>query len=505
MNKQDKANTKQNKYQLGITLIALVITIIVLLILSGVAISMITGEGGLFSKSNHAADRYNIESQKEGNKINQLMTYLNGNYTEEFVDEENDESISININIANSTALFGITGTVNVSVQGDTIDNSKSKYIFVKDNGASIGKNINNYTEGNLTGENTTIEKAKGPGNWYLHVLVTTSTGKKASAVSSNYITIAETEEIGYTGSEETRQLLVGNYKLETWGAQGGSVINSGTTYRGGYGAYAVGNLQINENKTIYVNVGGTAGSGYSIGNTDYVTQGGYNGGGATGGRWTGNANATQLYGAGGGCTHIAYDTGLLSELGSTENVLLIAAGGGGAEYFSHNNTPGFDAGELIGIGGSGGGNLGGLMELQWSMLDDLAQYAGNIYLASQSSGSYLYWNNQLVSSTEQGSFGLGGTGHTGGGGGLYGGDGCGFGGTGGSSYFNQSLLSNAHMSAYYDSTAFQTTLDTLDVDIINDLSQMTINTTLVTQALETPTADTAKINNGYAKITNMN
>ena len=60
---------KDNK---GITLIALVITIIVLLILAGVSIAMLTGDNGLLTKANNsktetlkaeAVEKINIEAQ----------------------------------------------------------------------------------------------------------------------------------------------------------------------------------------------------------------------------------------------------------------------------------------------------------------------------------------------------------------------------------------------------------------------------------------------------------
>ena len=61
----------------GITLVALVITIIILLILAGVAISMITGGEGLFAQANGAATKYNQAAKNEADLLNQL---LNGNY-----------------------------------------------------------------------------------------------------------------------------------------------------------------------------------------------------------------------------------------------------------------------------------------------------------------------------------------------------------------------------------------------------------------------------------------
>ena len=54
---------KNNKK--GITLIALVITIIVLLILAGVSISMLTGDNGLIKNAGKSKEQAEIDSEKE--------------------------------------------------------------------------------------------------------------------------------------------------------------------------------------------------------------------------------------------------------------------------------------------------------------------------------------------------------------------------------------------------------------------------------------------------------
>ena len=46
--------SKQLKNQKGITLIALVVTIIVLIILAGIAVSMTVGDNGIFTKAKEA-------------------------------------------------------------------------------------------------------------------------------------------------------------------------------------------------------------------------------------------------------------------------------------------------------------------------------------------------------------------------------------------------------------------------------------------------------------------
>ncbi|MBR6034213.1 MAG: hypothetical protein IKP28_05735 [Clostridia bacterium] len=56
----------------GITLIALVITVIVLLILAGVAISIGLGGDGLFEKTNSTVKKWNAKVEEEDNTINEM-------------------------------------------------------------------------------------------------------------------------------------------------------------------------------------------------------------------------------------------------------------------------------------------------------------------------------------------------------------------------------------------------------------------------------------------------
>ena len=65
------------KNQNGITLIALVITVIVMLIISSVAISAITDPEGIFSQARDAGDNYNRASQNEAEEITDLIEELN--------------------------------------------------------------------------------------------------------------------------------------------------------------------------------------------------------------------------------------------------------------------------------------------------------------------------------------------------------------------------------------------------------------------------------------------
>jgi len=61
----------------GITLIALVITIVVLIILAGVAISLSLGENGIFNRAEQAKEDYKVKANEEQLAISQYSNEMN--------------------------------------------------------------------------------------------------------------------------------------------------------------------------------------------------------------------------------------------------------------------------------------------------------------------------------------------------------------------------------------------------------------------------------------------
>ena len=250
-----------------------------------------------------------------------------------------------------------------------------------------------------------------------------------------------------------------GNYKLEVWGAQGGTT----TGKRGGYGSYSVGVANLKAGTTLYVYVGGKGQNAYY---NKQLTIGGYNGGGDSSG---GN---DYMAAAGGGSTHIATRIGELPNLSvNVGDVLIVAGGGGGGGYHT---------GYYYGFGGDAGGIQGNKGTIGGNTDGNTSVGAG---------GTQTEATNSL--------FGLGqnGTSGAGGGSGYYGGTASGAyrGAGGGSGYIGNTLLTTSngvtkHMICYGKDCKTSTTAGTL--------------TNSVTVVSETPTADTAKIGNGYAKIT---
>lgn len=69
--------------------------------------------------------------------------------------------------------------------------------------------------------------------------------------------------DFNYTGAIQTFTApKTGIYQLETWGAQGENATDGTLTARGGYGAYATGEVSLTQGDTLYINVGGQNGYG---------------------------------------------------------------------------------------------------------------------------------------------------------------------------------------------------------------------------------------------------
>ena len=77
------------KRKSGITLIALVVTIIVLLILAGVSINMITGDDGIIERASHASEKTEDSTLKESEELKET-----GDYIEEFVNLTNSVDVT---------------------------------------------------------------------------------------------------------------------------------------------------------------------------------------------------------------------------------------------------------------------------------------------------------------------------------------------------------------------------------------------------------------------------
>ena len=108
----------------GITLIALVITIIVMLILAGVTISALIGQGNIIENSKDAVGKYNNRVIEEQEILNEVIEYINNSGSIE------ETGISISV-VADTTE---VTKKVIVTVEGNTEEGIKSFTSTLGDN-----------------------------------------------------------------------------------------------------------------------------------------------------------------------------------------------------------------------------------------------------------------------------------------------------------------------------------------------------------------------------------
>ena len=67
---------KDKKYEGGITLVALVVTIVILLILAGVSLNLVIGNEGILTRSKEAVDKYGKQAENEQQGLNDVETWL---------------------------------------------------------------------------------------------------------------------------------------------------------------------------------------------------------------------------------------------------------------------------------------------------------------------------------------------------------------------------------------------------------------------------------------------
>lgn len=147
---------------------------------------------------------------------------------------------------------------------------------------------------------------------------------------------VGDVKNYAYTGAKQTVILPAGTYKLQCWGAQGGS-NGTNSTYgitakAGGKGGYSEGVLTLSTPTEVEINVGGQGSA----------TSGGFNGGGSTTGTSSYSTGTSgqdgyefgySKMGGGGGATDIRLkDGGFLSRF-------IVAGGGSGGAMCCRKKT----------------------------------------------------------------------------------------------------------------------------------------------------------------------
>ena len=256
----------------------------------------------------------------------------------------------------------------------------------------------------------------KVPGVYEVIYTYSDSLGNIIDTKIRNVTVLEGVKDFSYIGEcEEYSVPGTGTYKLEVWGASGGS---SSEYDLGGNGAYTVGYKYLTKGTNITVCVGGSgkAGNTGTIENpTTDNTPGGFNGGG------TSVRASVFAGGSGGGATDIRTTADFI-------DTLIVAGGGGGSASRNDSAYPS--------VGGAGGGGTGTSLPESYNGIGGTYEAGGSkasfvdASITKQATeGRSLYGGDSGLYS-DQYSGGAGGGGYYGGGGGVRFGS-----GGGGSSY----------------------------------------------------------------------
>lgn len=213
------------------------------------------------------------------------------------------------ITIAKASRTISFSDAYNVVAPSGSITKTATPSAGSGDGAVTYSISSTTYATINSSTGKVTAKTSEGSAT----VIATVAEGTNYLSVSATYTlyVFSTTHNFDYTGSVQSLLLPPGSYKLECWGAQGGSNAAASsysiTAQSGGKGGYSTGQLTLASAQTVYAFVGGQGGAS---GN------GGWNGGGGGSGSSSynsSNTNGVSRMGCGGGATDIALTTSTMT------------------------------------------------------------------------------------------------------------------------------------------------------------------------------------------------
>ena len=308
----------------GITLIALVITIVVLIILAGITINLTIGENGILSKAKKAKEDMNFAAAYE--RVNLKII------------EANTEKMSTD---GRTCTLKELEEYLAKEEQIDIVIKSYNKEAYVDTRLGVVPANLENivvqivgYEQYSfLIGKTIAVEKvSKDDGNTFIDI------ADFSPSNSEIQTPVYERYEFAYKNEEQKFiAQYTGTYKIECWGAAGGTADANNP---GGNGAYVSGYIKLNKGTELFIYTGGKGVD--NVTSSNYLTSGGFNGGGY--------GSYGYPCAGGGGATDVR------TESNNINSRIIVAAGGGGDTSYRTNIITAYgkggDAGGLQGYNG---------------------------------------------------------------------------------------------------------------------------------------------------------
>ena len=117
----------KNRQERGITLIALVVTIVVLLILAGVSISLVLNNNGVISKSKDARDQYAEAQTNDEKQLNEVSDWIDTKVGDTTGGDSDYDPASEGVTIPDGFVYVGGTKASGLVISDATADKEKYK------------------------------------------------------------------------------------------------------------------------------------------------------------------------------------------------------------------------------------------------------------------------------------------------------------------------------------------------------------------------------------------
>lgn len=259
------------------------------------------------------------KKEKREKELNEIQTAV-------FVDNTMPEIISIE---KDNVIWDENNGNVKVTARAKDVDSGICAYQFSTE--STLTSNSDGWNEIDATIETVQTTMVNKTGKIYFYAK------DKFNNVNSAEIDIVITyANYDYSGDVQKYKVpYTGIYQIEAWGASGGDI----GPHQGGNGAYTKGEIYLNEGTELYLYVGGQG---------DNKDEGGYNGGQSL------HPGQRAFGSSGGGATDIRIKGGTWNNSESLRNRIMVAAGGGGANYRN------VDSAAVNTMYGEGNGGAGG-------------------------------------------------------------------------------------------------------------------------------------------------
>ena len=195
MKKGISKKQKRSSTNKGITLIALVITIIVLLILAGVSIAMLTGENGVLTKATEAKDQTGIAQEKE--EITMAYASAKANKVDKVSEPVTASELQSELDKLNSEGTADDDSELTVTYPNGHI------YTIDQTTGTITGSEIDEPEENTATAPEYWEKTTTGDSEWYSYADVSQGNTKvKANAPKLK----GAMTPIKYVGSDKDSQ-----------------------------------------------------------------------------------------------------------------------------------------------------------------------------------------------------------------------------------------------------------------------------------------------------------